>query len=110
MSDGEVFRVTLRMHIMPGKEQDFETTWLGIGQVITSQPANLGQWLLRSAEEDGIYYIISDWLDEPQFRAFEKSEQHLEHRKKLHPFRDGGSMTTMRVVYSLPGAAAGAAA
>ncbi|WP_214410567.1 antibiotic biosynthesis monooxygenase family protein [Sphaerisporangium fuscum] len=95
------FRVMLRMQINPGMEPDFERTWLGIGGVITGHPANLGQWLMRSAEEDGVYYIISDWVDEPRFREFETSDAHLEHRKKLHPYRSGGSMTTMNVVAHL---------
>jgi heme-degrading monooxygenase HmoA len=102
----QVFRVMLRMQIKPGMEADFERVWLKIGDSVTSHPANLGQWLSRSAEEPGVYYIVSDWADEPRFREFEHSDGHLAHRQKLHPFRSGGSMTTMRVVAHLPGAAA----
>jgi heme-degrading monooxygenase HmoA len=105
-----VFRVLLRMLILPGREQEFEKTWHDIGNAITEHPANLGQWLCRSAEEEGVYYIISDWVDEPRFRTFEHSEQHLEHRLKLHPFRSAGSMTTMHVVYDMTGTAAHVAA
>lgn len=99
------FRVTLRMQIRPGMGQEFERTWLEIGNNVTDHPANLGQWLSKSADEADIYYIVSDWVDEPKFRAYEQSEQHLAHRAKLHPFRSGGSMTTMHVVYDMPGAA-----
>jgi heme-degrading monooxygenase HmoA len=102
----EAFRVMLRMQIKPGMEADFERVWLEIGDSVTSHPANLGQWLSRSAEEPGVYYIVSDWTDEPQFREFEHSDGHLTHRQKLHPFRSGGSMTTMHVIAHLPGAAA----
>ena len=102
----EVFRVMLRMQIKPGMEADFERVWLEIGDSVTSHPANLGQWLSRSAEERGVYYIVSDWADEPRFREFEHSDGHLTHRQKLHPFRSGGSMTTMHVIAHLPGAAA----
>ncbi|WP_410663315.1 antibiotic biosynthesis monooxygenase family protein [Amycolatopsis sp. lyj-84] len=98
------FRVMLRMQIKPGAEDDFERVWLEIGDSVTSHPANLGQWLSR-AEEEGVYYIVSDWVSEPLFREFETSERHLEHRQKLHPFRSGGSMSTMSVVAYLPGAA-----
>jgi heme oxygenase (mycobilin-producing) len=101
-----VFRVMLRMHIHPGMEQEFEETWAAIGDGITGHPANLGQWLSRSAEEDGVYYVVSDWVDEPQFRSFEHSEQHLRHRTRLHPYRSGGSMTTMWVVREMTGAGA----
>jgi heme-degrading monooxygenase HmoA len=107
---GEVFRVMLRMVVKPGAEPDFERVWLEIGDGVTDHPANLGQWLSRSIDESGVYYIVSDWVDEPRFREFETSARHLEHRQKLHPFRSGGSMTTMHVVAHLPGSAGPAAA
>lgn len=106
MERREAFRVMLRMNIHPGMETDFEETWARVGGAITAQPANLGQWLSRSDEEDGVYYVVSDWVDEPRFRAFETSPEHLEHRTKLHPYRSGGTMTTMTVVYEMTGAAA----
>lgn len=101
-----VFRVMLRLEIVAGRETEFENAWLGVGDVITGQPTNLGQWLLKSTGEPGVYYIMSDWLNEPTFREFEHSTEHIEHRKKLHPFRAGGSMTTMQVVRHLPKAKA----
>ncbi|MEJ3750553.1 antibiotic biosynthesis monooxygenase family protein [Actinomycetes bacterium KLBMP 9797] len=101
------FRVLLRFEIRHGMAADFEQVWLSIGSVITDHPANLGQWLARATDEENVYYVISDWVDEPRFREFEHSEAHLEHRKKLHPFRTGGAMHTMTVVYALTGAAAG---
>ncbi|TWP50392.1 antibiotic biosynthesis monooxygenase [Lentzea tibetensis] len=97
------FRVMLRMQIKPGLGGQFEQKWLEVGTSVTSHPANLGQWLSRSEEEEDIYYIVSDWVDEPRFREFETSDGHLEHRQKLHPYRSGGSMTTMTVVAHLPG-------
>ena len=104
VSTGTAFRVMLRMEIKPGMGAEFEQTWLAIGEGVTSHPANLGQWLSRS-DEEGVYYIVSDWVDEPRFREFETSDRHLEHRKQLHPFRSGGSMTTMQVIAHLPGVA-----
>jgi heme-degrading monooxygenase HmoA len=101
-----VFRVLLRMQIRPGMAEEFERTWFDIGSSVTAHPANLGQWLARSEEEDSVYYIVSDWTDEPRFREFEHSEGHLAHRAKLHPFRSSGSMTTMQVVYTMTGAGA----
>ncbi|MDH6113739.1 heme-degrading monooxygenase HmoA [Kitasatospora sp. MAP12-15] len=99
------FRVMLRMQIKPGMEQDFERVWREVGDSVTDHPANLGQWLSRGAEEEGVYYIVSDWTDELRFREFETSERHLTHREKLHPYRSGGSMTTMHVVAALAGSA-----
>lgn len=99
------FRVMLRMEIRTGLEREFEETWYKIGDAITDHPANLGQWLSRSAEEDGVYYVISDWVDEPKFREFEHSDRHLAHRTRLHPYRSSGSMTTMHIVRAMTGAA-----
>lgn len=100
------FRVMLRFDINPGMEAGFEQTWLAIGSVITGHPANLGQWLLRSTEEPSTYYVISDWVDEPRFREFEHSDAHVEHRRKLHPYRHGGAMYLMETVYALEPSAA----
>jgi heme-degrading monooxygenase HmoA len=103
---GNVFRVMLRMEIREGLTEEFERIWLEVGDSVTSHPANLGQWLSASNDDPNVYYIVSDWTDEPRFREFETSERHLQHRQKLHPYRSGGSMTTMNVVAALSGAAA----
>jgi heme-degrading monooxygenase HmoA len=106
MADDLVFRVMLRMEIKNGMEDAFESTWLKIGDSVTSHPANLGQWLCRS-DEPGVYYITSDWVNEPGFREFETSDRHIDHRQKLHPYRSGGAMHTMHVVAHLPGTVGG---
>lgn len=102
---GGPFRVMLRMVIHPGMEAEFEQTWHRVGRTIVQHPANVGHWLSRSDEEGSVYYVVSDWVDEPRFREFEHSAAHVEHRTKLHPYRSGGSMTTMQVVYGMTGAA-----
>jgi len=102
MSVTQPFRVMLQMEIKDGMGPAFEARWIEIGESVTSHPANLGQWLCRS-DEAGAYIIVSDWVDEPGFREFETSERHVEHREKLHPFRQGGAMYTMTVVAYLPG-------
>ncbi|MEV7546111.1 antibiotic biosynthesis monooxygenase family protein [Streptomyces sp. NPDC089915] len=106
MSDQQVFRVTLRMQVHPGKGADFERVWHDSADTITGQSANLGQWLSKSLDEDDVYHIVSDWTDEERFREYELSPEHLEHRGRLHPFRSAGTMTTMRVVHHFTGAAA----
>lgn len=105
MANGQMFRVLLRMQIRDGAERDFERTWLEIGDAITGHPASLGQWLLRSEDEPDVYYIVSDWTDERSFREFEHSPAHVTHRERLHPYRSGGSMSTMRLVRYMAGAA-----
>ncbi|KXK63872.1 antibiotic biosynthesis monooxygenase [Micromonospora rosaria] len=93
----------LRAEIRPGMENDFEQAWLSVGRRVTDHPANLGQWLCRSETEAHVYYIFSDWTDEPSFREFERSDQHVEHRMTLHPYRSGGAMSTMTVRHALTG-------
>ncbi|WP_349308063.1 MULTISPECIES: antibiotic biosynthesis monooxygenase family protein [unclassified Pseudofrankia] len=95
----------LTMHVHPGREEEFEQTWLRIGDGVTGHPANLGQWLVRSADEPSTYYIVSDWVNERLFREFEATPGHLEHRKILHPLRARGSMATGALLAFLPGAA-----
>ncbi|KAB1142368.1 hypothetical protein F7R91_29425 [Streptomyces luteolifulvus] len=95
---GPVFRVLLRAEIAEGREKEFEETWRAVGGVITREPANLGQWLMRSNDEPGVYYIISDWTDEKRFREFERSDAHIGHRGRFQPFRTKGSMVTTDVV------------
>lgn len=103
------FRVLLRMEIVPGKEAEFEAAWREGTEAVTGHPANLGQSLSRetaTAGEQPTYVIVSDWVDEPQFRAFEESPAHLEHRATLHPFRKGGSFHVMEVLTHIEGKAA----
>jgi heme-degrading monooxygenase HmoA len=102
-----VFRVLLRMELHPGMEKEFEEAWIKVGDAVTGHPGNVAQWLLRATEEDSVYYIVSDWLDEARFREFESSAAHVRHRELLHPYRTAGSMATMETVYRLRGAGAG---
>jgi heme-degrading monooxygenase HmoA len=106
MAGVAAYRVVLRMQIRPGLAEPFERAWSDGARVIARERANLGQWLSRSDEEADVYYIVSDWVDEPGFREYERSERHREHRARLHPYRCAGSMTTMRVVDAATGAGA----
>jgi ubiquinone/menaquinone biosynthesis C-methylase UbiE/heme-degrading monooxygenase HmoA len=101
-----VFRVLLRMQVHPGMEEEFERVWLEADADLANEPASLHRWLLRSATEDSVYFIVSDWVDEAGFRAFEDSPTHLAHRTKLHPYRSSGSFTAMRVVHHVAGVGA----
>lgn len=109
MANDGIFRVLLRMQVKPGQGAEFERVWHESADTITGQPANLGQWLSRG-EDPEVYYIVSDWTSETEFREYERSAEHVTHRSRLHPYRESGSMTTMRVLHHLVGAAAGAPA
>lgn len=102
MSFTAPFRVILRMEIQQGKGPEFEAVWLSVGRIIADQPANLGQSLARATEEPDVYYVVTDWTDEPAFRSFETSEAHVDHRRRLQPFRRAGTMTVTEVVHQLP--------
>ncbi|MFE9383026.1 NAD(P)-binding domain-containing protein [Streptomyces sp. NPDC007025] len=92
----------LRMEIHPGKEQEFEETWRQVATGIAREPANRGQKLLRSVEDQSVYHVLTDWTDEPSFRAFELSEAHVENRRRLQPFRRGGEMAVTETVHEVP--------
>lgn len=98
-----MYRVLLRMQVLPGLEAQFERAWAEGARTIADEPANVAQTLSRG--EDA-YYIVSDWTDEASFRDYEVSDRHQVHRARLHPYRSAGSMTTMTVVGTLAGRAA----
>lgn len=97
-------RVILRMEIFPEMTADFEKVWLTIGEAIAREPANRGQVLIRSTEEDAVYYVCTDWSSEEEFRTFELSRRHTLHRQQLKPYRRTGTMAVGEEVYRLAGA------
>ena len=99
--DGPVFRALLRFEITPGSAAEFERAWLTVGRRISGHPGNRGQWLMRSDDEEDVFYVLSDWSDERRFREFEHSAAHVENRRRLGPFRRGGWMRIMTVVHTL---------
>ncbi|MFI6942073.1 antibiotic biosynthesis monooxygenase family protein [Streptomyces sp. NPDC050418] len=101
MEGSRAVRVILRMEVHPDMAADFEKVWLSVGESIAREPANLGQTLVRSTEAEGLYYVLTDWSDEPAFRAFETSSRHLLHRQKLKPYRRGGDMAVTGIVHRL---------
>ncbi|WP_371671425.1 antibiotic biosynthesis monooxygenase [Streptomyces sp. NBC_00289] len=98
---GEPTRVILRMEVYPELAADFERVWLSVGESIAREPANLGQLLVRSTEEEAVYYVLTDWAGERAFRDFEVSHRHTLHRQRLKPFRRGGDMAVTEVVHRL---------
>ncbi|MFF9406865.1 antibiotic biosynthesis monooxygenase family protein [Streptomyces anandii] len=98
---GQPLRVILRMEIHPEMAADFERVWLSVGESIAREPANRGQTLVRSTEEEGVYYVLTDWAGERAFRDFEVSQRHTLHRQRLKPYRRGGDMAVTEVVHRL---------
>ena len=92
------FRVLLTVQVKPGLQAEFEKVWAEGSKEVTAQPANLGHTLARSAQEESVYYVVSDWTDRESFLSFESSPEHVRHREKLHPYRTGGSLAMMHRV------------
>jgi heme-degrading monooxygenase HmoA len=92
------FRVLLTVEVKPGRAADFEQEWRSGDHEVAGQPANRGHWLARSDAQENTYYVVSDWTDEPSFRAFENSEAHLAHRVTMRPYLANGAMATMTLV------------
>ncbi|MGW5869057.1 antibiotic biosynthesis monooxygenase family protein [Streptomyces sp. NPDC055239] len=101
LAPGGPFRVILRMEVFPEMTADFEKVWLSIGESIAHEPANRGQVLVRSTEEEGIYFVFTDWSNEQEFRDFELSHRHTLNRQRLKPFRRSGTMDVTEVVHRL---------
>jgi heme-degrading monooxygenase HmoA len=96
------WRIMLTLDIYPEQTTEFEKVWSDVGASVAANPANLGQWLLRDADQPHLYYVVSDWTSKEEFTRFEQSERHLHHRQLLHPYRRTGSMTAMTFVAHLP--------
>lgn len=107
MPDSLPFRVMLRMEIAPGRGAEFERVWRDVGHRIAAHPGNLRQALSRATDEDDVYYVVTDWTDATSFHRFEHSEEHVENRRRLAPYRRGGDMHLSQAVCVLDGAAAG---
>lgn len=99
-------RVLLRIRITEGHEAEFEELWRGHAETVRGFSDNHGQQLLRSPGESGSYTVLTDWTDEPSFRAFEQSPEQQAYLRKLWAIRAGGEMQLLEVVHALSPAAA----
>lgn len=99
------FRVALRMRVRPGSAEAFERDWATGASVVALHPDNHGQTLARSATETDVYHVTSDWSSEEAFRAYETSDAHADHLRRLRAHREEGSMATMWLVAAPAGAA-----
>jgi heme-degrading monooxygenase HmoA len=98
-----VFRAVLQMQIHPGLEVEFERVWLELDRHLAGDPGSLQRSLLRSATEDGVYFLVSDWVNEAAFRAFENGPVHLALGTRLHPYRAAASSSAMYLVHQVTG-------
>ena len=95
-------RVLLRIRIVPGREAEFEQLWRTPARTV---PDNHGQQLLRLSGESGHYTVLTDWTDEPSFRAFERSPEQQAYLQRLWPMRADGEMQLLEPLHELSPAA-----
>lgn len=98
-------RVLLRIRVAKGHEAEFEELWRGHAETVRRFPDNHGQQLLRDTAEPGSYTVLTDWTDEPSFRAFERSAEQQAYLKVLWPLREGGEMRLLEPLHALSPAA-----
>jgi len=94
-------RVLLRIRISEGHEQEFEELWRGHAETVRRLPGNHGQQLLRTGGTKGDYTVLTDWTDEPAFRAFERSAEQQAYLNRLWPIRAGGEMHLLEPLHRL---------
>lgn len=98
-------RVLLRIRIAPGHEAEFEELWRTHAETVRRFPDNHGQQLLRRSGESGHYTVLTDWTDEPSFRAFERSAEQQAYLQRLWPLRADGEMQLLEPLHELSPAA-----
>ncbi|MFJ8107279.1 antibiotic biosynthesis monooxygenase family protein [Streptomyces sp. NPDC096132] len=96
-------RVLLEIRIAPGREADFEELWREHAEHVRGLPDNHGQQLYRLAGSDGHYTVLTDWTDEPSFRAFERSDAQQAYLGRLWSMREGGAMSLLEPLHRLSG-------
>ncbi|SCF79730.1 antibiotic biosynthesis monooxygenase [Streptomyces sp. Ncost-T10-10d] len=94
-------RVLLRIRITEGHEAEFEELWRAHAETVSRFSDNHGQQLLRQTSESGSYTVLTDWTDEPSFRAFEQSPEQQAYLKRLWAIRAGGEMQLLEVIGEL---------
>lgn len=98
---GAGLRVLLEIRIAPGREAEFEELWRGHAEHVRRLPDNHGQHLYRLTGTDGCYTVLTDWTDEPSFRAFERSDAQQAYLRRLWPMREGGAMSLLEPLHEL---------
>ncbi|MGF7236035.1 MAG: FAD-dependent monooxygenase [Frankia sp.] len=100
---GQTVRTMLRMHARPGREEEFESAWLGAAEVIRTVPGNLRQDLMRDPEIPGQYVIVAEWADRAALDAFGRSSRRDHLTAALRDLRDTAERQTYEVINTLDG-------
>lgn len=67
--------VGMNYQILPGKEQQFESVFAKVLEVMRSMEGHVKTHLYRDVADTSSYVIFSEWSSKPAFEAFTSSEQ-----------------------------------
>jgi heme-degrading monooxygenase HmoA len=66
--------VGMNYHVLPGKQQDFESKFAAVLTALQGAPGHTSSTLWRDVSDDASYLITSEWSDEQAFAAFIQSQ------------------------------------
>ncbi len=62
--------VGMNYHVLPGKQQDFETKFAGVVDALQAAQGHTNSTLWRDVADDASYLITSEWSEEQAFTDF----------------------------------------
>ena len=66
--------VGMNYHVLPGKQQDFETKFAGVVDALQAAQGHTNSTLWRDVADDASYLITSEWSEEQAFTDFIHSQ------------------------------------
>jgi quinol monooxygenase YgiN len=96
-------RTTLTITVKPGAEEEFETVWRAIAEVVRAEPGNLRQALSRDPQEPRVFVVTSDWDSRETFSAFEKSPEQDDLTAPIRELRESAQMTVHDLLIQIEG-------
>ncbi|MBC7853881.1 MAG: antibiotic biosynthesis monooxygenase [Pirellulaceae bacterium] len=66
--------VGMNYHVLPGKQQDFETKFAGVVDALKAAKGHTNSTLWRDVADDASYLITSEWSEEQAFTDFIHSQ------------------------------------
>jgi heme-degrading monooxygenase HmoA len=66
--------VGMNYHVLPGKQQDFETKFAGVVAALQAAQGHTSSTLWRDVADDASYLITSEWSEEKAFTDFIQSQ------------------------------------
>ncbi|WP_406088508.1 putative quinol monooxygenase [Kitasatospora purpeofusca] len=101
-TEAAVIRTTLSMIVRPGREREFERTWLAAAEQSSRRPGALGQALLRDPSEPRHYTVTADWATHEDLAAYQASDHRVALSTALEQLRESAARSVLEVVAQLP--------